>query len=284
MNEWTNEEMSFLKDNYDKISVQNLAEIFDRSIRGVQLRMTKLGLSVNDFKNEIVICGNDKCSKSFKSTKKEKRKYCSHACAAIGNNTGSKKKEETKKAISSKLMGVPKKRKNGQFVAFSKPACKICGKECKHYYNVYCSRKCVESCPDYKLKKSVLAIDRFTNNPEQHPNMLCAGKRESRPERIMTECLKNIGFVENVDFIKEFKLDRYFIDFVFHKKSIAIEVDGAYWHDPTSEKEIKREKRIREVFSLIRLDAAMLLKKTHKDFVIDILKNANLIQRLEPAH
>ena len=69
------------------------------------------------------------------------------------------------------------------------------------------------------------------------------------------------------------KFDRYFIDFVFPLKKIAIEVDGKRWHNPESEKEIVRENKIKEEFNLIRLDASKVIKKYYHDTLKSILSS-----------
>lgn len=76
----------------------------------------------------------------------------------------------------------------------------------------------------------------YEEHPEKHPNFLLAQKgHETSIERIMRLALER----ENINFLPQHRVGRYFIDFAILSHRIAVEVDGAYWHNP--EKDAKRD-------------------------------------------
>lgn len=68
----------------------------------------------------------------------------------------------------------------------------------------------------------------YEEHPEKHPNFIMASKGyETSIERIMRQALES----ENIEFEAQYPVKRYFIDFAIPSRNLAIEVDGAYWHD-----------------------------------------------------
>ena len=54
--------------------------------------------------------------------------------------------------------------------------------------------------------------------------------RRTKPEKWLYEFLNINGFEEGKDFIFQYKIFNYFIDFYFPSLNLGIEVDGDYWH------------------------------------------------------
>ena len=145
----------------------------------------------------VVITEND-----FK--KKKHKKFCSRKCSNSHHKT-----QATKDKISRKMLAITKlyiKERNN---------CLVCGEKVKKIQNIYCSKKCMHSCPKYRKKTSEIATDRYLKNPEMHPNRRCAGIRESYPERMVREFLEQKGLVKNCDFIQQFPVNNYHVDFYF---------------------------------------------------------------------
>ena len=72
-----------------------IAQILNRNTRGVQVKLNKLGYGENKINpKEKLICNN--CSKEFSGFKKNKRKFCSHTCAAQYNNKKRPKRNKLK--------------------------------------------------------------------------------------------------------------------------------------------------------------------------------------------
>ncbi len=260
---WTDSNIKFLKENYDKLTKQELADNLKTTFRSIEVKMIRLKLSSRDRKWEIIKCIN--CNKEIRCLKKHKRKFCSNSCSAIYTNPlKEKRSRESRRKTSESLKNNVNRRK---ITILNLPNCTICGNICKKYDRIYCSHKCRSKCPKLRENASIRMREKFSKNPELHPNRLCAGVKESYPERMLTEYLNNLEFKEGIDYIKQFPFDKYFIDFLFPGLNLAIEVDGRYWHDPNSEKEIVRENRIKEKYKLIRLDASKLVKKYYHDIL-----------------
>ena len=120
-------------------------------------------------------------------------------------------------------------------------------------------------------------LERFKNNPELHPNRLCANIRESYPEKMVREYLEILGLKNGVDFIQQYKFKNYYIDFLFPKINLALEIDGERWHDPTNDKEIKRENIIKEKYLLQRFKAKKVLKKEYEQDIKNIFDQINAV-------
>lgn len=112
---WTNEEIMFLKENNYKLSIDDFSKILNRTPKGIQIKLNKLGFSSNEHLSEIIKCLN--CKKEIKVYKSTNRKFCSHNCSASYINP-------------------IRLRKNSRKIK----KCLNCKKEFKG--NIYCSKKC----------------------------------------------------------------------------------------------------------------------------------------------
>lgn len=277
MNRWKEEDLKFLKENYNNLDKYELSKILNRSVRAIEIAITrKLKLSMRDIKKEVIRCLN--CNKELIVLKSSNQKYCSHSCAGIHTQIGKILPMEVKRKISNTMIGISNankgriiKKDNLGNLYVRRPLCKNCGRECKTFQRIYCSRECKDSCKHYKEEMRKLMLKRIQDNPDIHPNRLCANMKESYPEKMLTSYLISLNLIEGKDFIKQFKYKNYYIDFVFPLISLAIEVDGKRWHDPSSEKEIEREIEIKKEYDLIRLDAQKLVRKKYNDYIKEIL-------------
>lgn len=272
--------MEWTKDN-DKILINLINEskqygeistIMGTTIRSITNRCNRLGVKPERKSyHEKIICKN--CKIDFKALITDGRKFCSHSCSTQFNNKNKVLSEETKNKISEGIIkylnsGIENKRK-------SKPKCKVCGNEVKKTHNTYCSRVCKDNCVDFKHRQSQLAKKRYKENPEQHPNRLCAGLKESYPERFFREFLEQNGLINNVDYEQQYKIKTYYVDFYFPKINLCVEIDGERFHR-RCDKELKREEIIKKQHNLIRFNVKTLLKKEYEDDILEIIKDVRV--------
>lgn len=221
-----------------------------------------------------------KCGKEYEKNikitdfnKNKYSKYCSRRCANSRMHS-----DEVKNKISKSIINYITKK--GTFGCLGgdvelkgeKNNCKICGKKVKKHSHVYCSSECKNSDIEYKNKMSEITKKRFEKHPEQHPNRLCAGIKESYPERITREYLEKFGLIKNKDFYQQFPIEKYFVDFYFPVLNLILEIDGSRWHDLNSEKEIKRQNIVEDYAKLIRFDAYNLIKKKYQEQLNKIIQ------------
>ncbi len=203
--------------------------------------------------------------------------FCSRKCAnaRVWNDVDKDKKSQSARN-SDKV-----KKANNQKRTLVIKNCKMCDKEFETYSGIYCSNTCRASDPELQKqvneKLSDIAKLRYKLNPEMHPNRLCAGIHESYPERMVKMFFENNGMIKNIDFIQQYKIDKYHIDFFIPKLNLGIEIDGERWHDLDSLKERIRQNVIESHISLLRFWAKKITKKLHHNDlleIIDKLKNA----------
>ena len=92
----------------------------------------------------------------------------------------------------------------------------------------------------------------FRERPELHPNRKVANNRNvmTYPERLAYDFLK----ASNIDFIHNARIADYYVDFLVG--SVAIEIDGEYWHRD-KDYDDRRSEVIRSLgFDIIRIRAA----------------------------
>lgn len=115
---------------------------------------------------------------------------------------------------------------------------------------------------------SLIAIERYTKYPEQHPNRRCAGIKESYPEKMFKDFLITNNLKENQDFIQQYKIEKFFVDFYFPKINLGVEIDGERWHNKEDEREINRELFIKTKIDLIRFTAKEITSKSKENEIV----------------
>ncbi len=126
-----------------------------------------------------------------------------------------------------------------------------------------------------KDKLSKIRKEFYLRFPEKHPNRICAGIKESYPERMTREYFELKGLIKDRDFVQQYKQDRYFVDFYIPKLNLGIEIDGERWHT-NSHKELIREDKLKEKINLVRFKALEITKKLVESKLDEIIKNAGL--------
>lgn len=263
---WSEEDLKYLFNNYLNKTPLELSIYLDRTVRSIEIKINRSGKSLNDRKWETIICKN--CEKEFKSLKSDKSKFCSKSCSAKIGNLGREVKKSQRDKISKIMIG-----KYSQFKK-ERPNCKICGNKCKTLTNIYCSRECLKNDKEYRKTHSERMKQRFLDFPELHPNRLCAGIKESYPETFLTSYLIENNLKEGVHFEKQYKVEKYYVDFYFPKSNIIVEVDGERWHNPDCPREIERENKIKEDYMLHRFKVKPLLNKDYTEIINKIIKKS----------
>jgi very-short-patch-repair endonuclease len=135
---------------------------------------------------------------------------------------------------------------------------KYCSMECRntdwvrHKNNPHIGMKRSEIS---KNKMSQSAKKKFKNNPELHPNKIMAKKGFSTNiEKKVEDWLKEDRCVQ---YEKQKKIGRFYVDFYLPETNEVIEADGGYWH-----KDIKKD--LKRDIELLKCDDS--LKITHIHF------------------
>lgn len=144
MNQWNDDELlNAIKLLNEKKTYEEIGILLGRTAKSIRLKLNKNGLKCSDFKNhkEAIICLN--CESELIVLKREKRKFCSHSCAASFNNKNTKVKHGNYIDYKQrKLNGeIIKQRKNLE----KKPRfCQTCNNSIdhKHINHKYCNKQC----------------------------------------------------------------------------------------------------------------------------------------------
>lgn len=157
-------------------------------------------------------------------------RFCSSKCAR-GFSTKAKRQEINEKARAWNLKNRPRK--------YSKIKCKICDKQFSvrkgHEYCKYCCNQC-------RLigrKKSLSKIMKKLHKQGKIKRWNINGK-PSYAEKFFMGIFKD----RNISYYFNYKVDRYFIDFAFPNKKVALEIDGKQ-HE---QEDRKKHDQIRDLF------------------------------------
>lgn len=123
----------------DGLKINDIAEALNSNRTAVRRFMKKHDIKSRYYekKRHIINCLN--CSNSFEYTTCENRKFCSHSCSAIFNNTIRTLKKEVKEYVEKNCLSC-----NDSFII----------RKTSDLDQIYCSRKCYEI--DRKCKRNIL--------------------------------------------------------------------------------------------------------------------------------
>lgn len=86
--------------------------------------------------------------------------------------------------------------------------------------------------PEIRVRMTQTFLKTLQEHPEKHPNWIMGQKGfVSSLERKMAGVLDGLG----VDYVRQYPIDRFFVDFAVVDRQIAIEADGRYWHKGAKE-------------------------------------------------
>lgn len=219
------------------LTIKEISDNLDITYITVRRKLKKYNLKTNPYiKNkEVIICKN--CSTEFIGVVRDKRKFCSKKCSIENNNKILKiKREEVNKKISNKLkkLGESKCLKCSSLFIMKKKTSKFCSRSCQSSY--------ISNIPSVKEKRreffSKMAIDRYKNGDTTIGWKSRSKIQPSYPEKVTMDYLDHNDIIYN----REYKIGKYFIDFAFIDKKIALEIDGRT-HDDESviEKDLRKD-------------------------------------------
>lgn len=218
------------------LTIKELSNLFNVSVSTIKRKMIQNNLKSQsrDFKNKSYIC--IECKLEFLS-KDKNRKFCSKKCS-IDNNFKilSDNREEINKKISNKL---------NKIVIVK---CLECNNDFqrKRKFQTFCSRSCATKNVANREEIKKLKSDLFKKiTKERHENgdtSIGWQKRDiltpSYPEKITIDLLND----SLIEYEYEKKVGKYFIDFAFNNKMIALEIDGRTHDDiEVKQKDIRKD-------------------------------------------
>jgi very-short-patch-repair endonuclease len=219
-----------------------------------------------------------KCNKEF-IPEKGLRNYCSLQCRNSRTwseadkikkrkaNKGKKLSQETKDKISKSWTN---KRKEAQkSIAKSRFTNKKASEETRE--KIRKANKDKKLSQETKDKISKKMKEFYKKHPEKHPNVRCANLIQSYPESFFEKYLITNRLEKNVDFIFNYPIRGYFVDYYFPKLNLGVEIDGEYWHDRSDDNEIYRENILKEEIELERFWVKNLLKKEYTKIIDNII-------------
>jgi very-short-patch-repair endonuclease len=182
--------------------------------------------------------------------------FCSSTCAAIHNNL---KRDSTvytslSNTLKSKISEIPMFRSGKKYASYGEmiegyydtpSMCKNCNSVLS--YDMRKRKTCSHMCKVQYL--SIIQKNRIDENPNIHPNVLCSKIRDKRsyPETVLEDYLLECGLVLGVDFIPQYKIGRYMVDFYIPYIKTIIEVNGRYWHNLESDREMSRTEYLKNL-------------------------------------
>jgi very-short-patch-repair endonuclease len=139
--------------------------------------------------------------------------------------------------------------------------------------HVHCSKECLCKDPKYREKLSKSAKERVANGT--HKGWASRSKLEpSYPEKYVAKLLEEL----NLGFIKELKVGRWFVDFAFPDKMIALEIDGKQ-HDLPERKAsdiVKDEHLVSQGWTVHRIRWKKITKEIREELISKIKSLVNL--------
>jgi very-short-patch-repair endonuclease/predicted Zn-ribbon and HTH transcriptional regulator len=203
----------------------------------------KLIKSIAEYDLNPKIC---RCGKPHEY-KRRNGKYCSQTCAAIFTNS-SRIYSDTRRE---KLKDTLKQKK--EILNLRPKICKKCFIEIpKDDFSQFPKRKVCSKCT-FSIRSA--ASKKHTQQRVKdgtHKGWAARTKEPSYPEKYFISLFENENIV---DWVRELKVERWFIDFAFSDKMIALEIDGRQHEDPErkASDEIKDARLIELGWKVIRI-------------------------------
>lgn len=212
---------------------------------------------------------------------KRRNAFCSSMCSAIHNNL----KRDTSiytslsNTLKSKILEIPMFRGGKKYDSYGemvedyykKPSiCKNCNSVLN--YDMRKRKTCSQKCKVEYL--SDIQKNRIWENPNIHPNILCSKIKDKRsyPETMLEDYLLECGLVLGVDFIPQYKIGRYIVDFYIPNIKTIIEVNGRYWHNLESDREMLRTEYLKNLgYELYHLWADGVTAKKYQSLIKRII-------------
>lgn len=195
---------------------------------------------VNEYYQKPTLCLS--CSSILPyEKKKDKIKFCSQSCSASYNN---KKRPPQTKEQRQKKSETLKAKNRGYSESRN---CQWCNKEFTHKRKAnpgrFCSRACAMEHHNKVTKQTPehrkMLRDNMARRIKEGKHKGWASRtklKPSYPERYFMTVLDNLSLV----YTRELKVGKFFIDFAFEDKRVALEIDGK---QHTRDEHVERDKR-----------------------------------------
>lgn len=187
----------------------------------IRRRLLKYNLKIKSREHKHIKIECLECGENFESLKKDNRKFCSKQCCVKNNEKIIKeRRSEINEKISKKLT----KSKEG--------ICLFCKSKFqkKKKSQIYCSRSCqakeISNRPEVKKRIGKLFSDLTKLRHENGDISIGWQTRKNRPPSYPEKVTIDYFNKRNIKFERELKIGKYFIDFAFIDKKIALEIDG----------------------------------------------------------
>lgn len=220
---------------------------------------------IDNYNKNPTLC---KTCSNFIEYNKRTNKFCNSSCAASFNNSGRIHTKETKLKISEKVKHTLKERRP------SNPPVLI---ECKQCYNIFqvsygnrdrifCSITCqhnYQKRPEYIEYLSQRGKE-IAQRPE-FKGWTCRKMKPSYPEQYFIKVLDNGEW----QYIPEYKVGKYFIDFAFENVMVALEIDGKQHKRPDyAERDRRKDKLLIENgWTVFRIDWVNPINDKNKEIL-----------------
>lgn len=221
------------------------------------------------------------CSISFDYEHRGKT-FCNSSCAAIFNNKQRKLSNETKEKIRNKLEGRKHNTSNITLEYFEK-TCPECEnlfktrKKLQKYCSQICARKNNGCSETAKLKISLKAQERIKNGTFSGWKSR-KDKLPSYPEQYFIDLFKN----ENIEgWERDYKVGRWFIDFAFINKKIAIEIDGKQHEERKDKDKIKDDYLSKTGWRVLRIKWYNPINQINKENLYNQIENMKNILNIK---
>ena len=248
----------------------------------------------NDSKNTSIEVKCKQCEKTFFRQKcgfnENGNNFCTKSCGAVYNNaqrTEEFKKyniEKTKIGYQNYLNNLTEEEKEKRKAKTFKFICPNCKQEftvgSKRKTQKYCSKECFISDPSFLLKQSKSGKKLFKEGKIKGWSSRTK-LSSSYAEKFFEKALSNNKYYKDIDYTRELKVDKYFIDFAFVDKKIALEIDGKQHLLPEriASDKLKDECLEKNGWYIIRIPWKSLRKEENKVYIKQQIDN--LLERLK---
>jgi very-short-patch-repair endonuclease len=208
--------------------------------------------------------------------------FCSKSCANSFNNKKRTLKESTKEKIRKTLKGRIHETKILSLEHIVK-ICPICKKEFKtrKKKQIFCSRNCARknngSCESAREKISKRVQERLQNGTFSGWKSR-KDKNPSYPEQYFIDLFNN----ENIkEWERDYKVGRWFIDFAFINKKLALEIDGKQHKERKEQDKIKDNYLQKNGWNIFRIKWFNPINEKNKENLYKQIEELKQIYLLE---
>jgi very-short-patch-repair endonuclease len=256
--------MSFEESDYFK-SENHIINAKNASIKGNQKIQILKKIRIEEYNSNPKRCKN--CDNIF-DYKDRKKIFCDPSCSASYNNKKRILSQETKNKIANSLKGRVNETKELSIILLDK-ICPKCQEKFKtrNKKQIYCSQQCarlVNGCSESAINKIKIKVQERIKNGTFSGWKSRKKMQPSYPEQYFINLFNNQNII---NWEKDYPCGKWFIDFAFIDKMIALEIDGSQ-HEYTDRKESDEKKDkylIENGWNVIRIKWYNPINNTNKE-------------------